>query len=167
MLGIASQRRATEVFNERARFIIETGNALLLYVTARYCALREAVIATFCPDPEFVTPAQKDACTAFFQRFEARFDRYPKERGLFQDGVKELQNFSQENGINASVLVPREDTVLQQAFRRFNNTKECKGKAQPINYVKIWEKWEAEAPKANAILERRKCTTAKLHLKLH
>lgn len=84
--GIASQRRAMEAFNERARFVIQTGNALLLYVTARHCALREAVIAAFCPDPEFTTQAQKDACAAFFQRFEARFDRYLKERGLFQDG---------------------------------------------------------------------------------
>lgn len=110
--GIASQRRAMEAFNERARFVIQTGNALLLDVTARHCALREAVIAAFCPDPEFVTQAQKDACAAFFQRFEARFDRYLKERGLFQDGVKELQNFSQEYGIDASLLVPKEDTVL-------------------------------------------------------
>ena len=159
--GIASQRRAMEAFNERARFVIQTGNALLLYVTARYCALREAVIAAFCPDPEFTTQAQKDACTAFFQRFEARFDRYLKERGLFQDGVKELQNFSQEYGIDASLLVPEEDAVLHQAFERFDHradtayrTRRSPREAKPVNYVKVWEKGTAQAPKADAILER-------------
>ena len=159
--GIASQRRAMEAFNERARFVIQTGNALLLYVTARHCALREAVIAAFCPDPEFTTQAQKDACAAFFQRFETRFDRYLKERGLFQDGVKELENFGQEYGIDASILVPKEDTVLHQAFERFDHradtayrTRRSPREAKPVNYVKVWEKGTAQAPKADAILER-------------
>ena len=161
--GIASQRRATEAFNEQARFVIQTGNALLLYVTARYCALREAVIAAFCPDPEFVTQAQKDACAAFFQRFEARFDRYLKERGLFQDGVKELENFGQEYGIDASILVPKEDVVLHQAFERFDNRADTNERrrlspreAKPVNSIKISEQWNTEAPKAEAILERLK-----------
>lgn len=161
--GIASQRRAMEAFNEQARFVIQTGNALLLYVTARYCALREAVIAAFCPDPEFTTQAQKDACTAFFQRFEARFDRYLKERGLFQDGVKELENFGQEYGIDASILVPKEDVVMHRAFERFDNRADTNERrrlspreAKPINYIKVSERWKTEAPKAEAILERLK-----------
>lgn len=161
--GIASQRRATEAFNEQARFVIQTGNALLLYVTARYCALREAVIAAFCPDPEFTTQAQKDACTAFFQRFEARFDRYLKERGLFQDGVKELENFGQEFGIDASILVPKEDVVMHRAFECFDNRADTDERqrlspreAKPVNYIKISEQWKTEAPKAEAILERLK-----------
>lgn len=159
--GIASQRRAMEAFNEQARFVIQTGNALLLYVTARYCALREAVIAAFCPDPEFTTQAQKDACAAFFQRFEARFDRYLKERGLFQDGVKELENFGQEYGIDASILVPKEDVAMHRAFERFDNRADTNERrrlspreAKPVNYVKVWEKGTAQASKADAILER-------------